>query len=159
MIVVLSVAALSQTCQDERDKIIEEYVSKQLFFVPVCSDFTRDAHSPHFSFPELNGGDYPWAILRDGLLQGIEQTRSNFGGVPLTINSGYRNPVHNAGIAGAATDSQHTHGAAVDFAANQTTWDSLQRAGKRAGACSEPQILSGWGHVHVDWRGACPPNW
>jgi len=157
--VTLTASGLCATCQDERDKIIQEYVKESSSFVPVCSDFSRDAHASHFSFAELNSGDYSWAILRDRMLKGIDDTRLNFGGSALVINSGYRNPVHNAGISGAATDSQHTHGSAVDFASSQTNWEFLQRSGKQAGACTEPQNLSGWGHVHVDWRGECPPNW
>jgi hypothetical protein len=145
-------------CGDDRDKVIKEYVDGNLSFVPQCLDFTQNRRSTHFLFTELNTGDFSWAILRDDMLKGIEETRSNNGGVALTINSGYRNPIHNEGVS-TATDSQHIHGTAVDFGSDQASWDFLQRAGKKAGACTEPQQLSGWGHVHVDWRGACPPNW
>jgi hypothetical protein len=157
--VFVSALALGVNCGDNRDKIIKEYVDGSLAFLPQCSDFTQNGHSSHFSFKELNTGDYTWAILRDNMLKGIEDTRTNYGGSALAVNSGYRNPVHNSGISGSATDSRHIHGDAVDFQSDQTAWDSLRKAGKKAGACSEPQTLSGWGHVHVDWRGDCPLNW
>jgi hypothetical protein len=146
-------------CGDDRDKVINEYIESSSVFVPECSNFSRTAHSQHFSFKELNTGDFAWAILQDDLLIGIETTRTNYDGGGLTINSGYRNPFHNAKITGSATDSRHLHGDAVDFRSEQANWDSIREAGKKAAACSEPQMLSGWGHVHLDWRGDCPPNW
>lgn len=49
------------------------------------------------------------------LLALLEQLRSNIGGLPLYINSGYRCPVHNAAVGG-ATYSQHKLGNAADVA-------------------------------------------
>lgn len=152
-------ATADDTCNDERDTIVKEYTDLGVDFQPTCGDFTQDAHSANFSFAELNSGDFSWAILRATLLTGIEKTRSNNGDSALTVNSGYRNPKHNATIPGSAPNSRHVHGDAVDFQSSADTWDSLRKAGKDAGACSEPQDLSGTGHVHLDWRGTCPAGW
>ncbi len=150
----------SEPCNDDRDKIIKEYVDASIEFTPSCNDFTQSDHSDHFSFSELNSGDFSsWAILRSAMLSGIEKTRTNNGGVALTVNSGYRNPNHNAQIPGSAKNSRHVHGDAVDFQSSSDNWDTLRKAGKDADACSEPQDLSGTGHVHLDWRGTCPANW
>jgi hypothetical protein len=145
------------SCGDERDKIIDEYVKSGPNFVPGCNEFSQGTHTEHFSFKELNTGDYAWAILRTELLSGVELIRTNFGG-SLIINSAYRNPAHNDAISG-AVDSRHVHGDAVDIRADQATWTTVRAASKNSKACVEPQALSGWAHVHADWRGACPLNW
>lgn len=153
------VATAGDACNDERDTMVKEYVDLGVDLRPSCGDFTQNAHSAHFSFAELNSGDFSWAILRTTLLTGIENTRTNNGDSALTVNSGYRNPKHNATIPGSAPNSRHVHGDAVDFQSSADTWDSVRKAGKNAGACSEPQELSGTGHVHLDWRGTCPAGW
>ncbi|HEX8499937.1 MAG TPA: D-Ala-D-Ala carboxypeptidase family metallohydrolase [Pyrinomonadaceae bacterium] len=146
-------------CNDERDTLIVEYTTYRVNLRPVCVDFTRDAHSEHFTFAELNGGDFPWAILRGDLLRGLENIRARNGDAPLRINSGYRNPRHNAGITGAARQSQHMYGTAADIASTETTWQVLHDHAKGSNACVEPLDVSGVGHVHVDWRGPCPSRW
>ena len=149
----------SEGCGDERDQIIQEYVDFGVNFVPTCGDFTQDASSAHFSFAELNTGDYSWAIIRTSLLDGLECTRSANGDVPLIINSGYRNPAKQNRVNPGAINSRHVHGDAADIASNASTWQPLHDAGKSCSACVEPEGLSGAGHVHVDWRGSCPPGW
>ncbi len=148
-------------CNDDRDTIIRQYVTHQVNLRPVCNDFTNSAHTVHFTFAELNVHNiYNWAILRDDLLNGVEDVRSENGNTPLNVNSAYRTPARNAspGVGG-ARQSRHMYGDAVDFASNQNTFQPLWDAGKRAGGCCEPLNVSGYGHVHVDWRGACPPGW
>ena len=85
-------------CGDQRDTIIAEYPQYGVAFTPTCADFTQTAHSAHFSFARLNSGDYTWAIIRNSLLTGLECVRTGNGNVALTINSGYRNPAHNAAV-------------------------------------------------------------
>jgi Peptidase M15 len=155
---LLSGNALSAPCGDERDSLVAEYVQANGPFKPSCGDFTRESHSAHFTFAELNSGDFSWAILRAELLAGIEQTRQSYGD-PLNVNSGYRNPAHQQSVNGAVIDSRHVHGDAVDFASVESTWKRVRDAGKQAGACAEPLVLSGSAHVHLDWRGPCPVNW
>ena len=148
-----------QSCGNPRDAIIAEYAQYGVAFTPTCADFTQTAHSAHFSFAELNSGDYTWAIIGGSLLNGLECVRTGNGNTPLIINSGYRNPAHNANIPGAAPQSRHMFGDAADIASNAGTWQALRNAGKNCGACVEPQNVSGTGHVHVDWRGGCPQGW
>jgi|GEM_PF-7070609 len=148
-----------QSCGNPRDAIIAEYPQYGVSFTPTCADFTQNAHSAHFTFAELNSGDYTWAIIRNSLLTGLECVRTGNGNQPLTINSGYRNPAHNAGIPGAAPQSRHMFGDGADIASNARNWQGLHNIGKNCGACVEPQNVSGAGHVHVDWRGSCPQNW
>lgn len=145
-------------CGDERDQIIQEYITYGVDFVPACSDFTQNASSQHFSFAELNTGDYIWAIIRGYFLTGLEATRSNYGN-PMIINSAYRNPARNARVGG-APNSRHMHGDAADIAAGDCdAWNRLADAACRAGAWVEPRSQSGVGHVHMDWGHAttnCP---
>ena len=145
-------------CGDERDTIIAEYPQYGVSFTPTCADFTQTGHSTHFSFAELNSGDYSWAIIRNSLLTGLECVRAGNGNVALTINSGYRNPAHNAAVGG-ESQSRHMFGDAANIASNTQTWDPLHDAGKSCGACVEPRSATFPGHVHVDWRGTCPQGW
>jgi hypothetical protein len=146
-------------CGDERDTIIAEYVALSLPFVPRCDDFTQQSSSRHFQFNELNSGRYKWAILRSSMTTGIDHVHGNYRG-RLRVNSGYRNPRHNASVTGSAKrDSRHMHGDAVDLQSTETTFDQIRDAGRDAGACVEPASISGYGHVHLDWRGKCPINW
>lgn len=151
------------TCGDERDQLIQEYTDYGVTNLhPTCSDFTQTAHSEHFTFAELNWGTYSWAIIRQRLLDGLEAMRTEYGG-PLTITSGYRNPAKDATFTNPPNqypNGQHRFGLAADISSNSLTWLPLSQAGKRAGACVEPLAMSGFAHVHVDWRsGGCPDNW
>ena len=84
----------------------------------------------------------------------------------MVVTSGYRCPIHNAAIGGAA-ESQHIYGTAADIAVrdwdgNGATdvdndgidddWETLRDAAIAAGATFvEPFVLTGtW--VHMDWR-------
>jgi hypothetical protein len=147
-----------QSCGNPRDAIIAEYPQYGVSFTPTCGDFTQNAHSAPFAFAELNSGDYTWAIIRGNLLTGLECVRTGNGNQPLTINSGYRNPAHNAAVGG-ETQSRHMFGDAADIASNTGNWDPLHDAGKSCGACVEPRSATFPGHVHVDWRGGCPQGW
>ena len=152
-------------CGDVRDSIISEYENttlNQTGYIPYCGDFTDSASTPHFTFAELNTGDYSWAILEPQLLTGIENIRSNAGNNPLTVSSCYRNPAHNARVGG-KPDSQHMLGLAVDFATydEETIWNQLDAAAKAASACVEPSnLILNYNHLHADWRaGGCPQGW
>ena len=149
-----------------RGALIQEYITYNVEqngvpFVPTCSDFTDNASTANFSFAELTvSEDYTWAILRSALLTGAQAIRTAYG-QPLTVDSGYRNPAHNAAIGGAA-DSQHMFGTAVDFATfgDLAMWNTLHADAWDAGACAEPQNESSLSHVHADWRsGGCPALW
>jgi hypothetical protein len=151
VISICIVGCAPQGCGDERDTIIAEYPQYGVNFTPTCADFTQTAHSAHFSFAELNTGDYSWAIIRDSLLTGLENTRTSYNNQPMIVNSAYRNPARNNSVGG-ASQSRHMFGDAADIAAgNCDTWNRLAAAACGAGAWLEPVEQSGLGHVHMDW--------
>ena len=59
-------------------------------------------------------GQLPSSGMDPELIDLLENIRSHFGDKPVTINSGYRCPTHNADIGG-ATNSQHLYGTAADI--------------------------------------------
>lgn len=78
----------------------------------------------HLTWDELACRDdartpYP-AEWRNGRLRILADTfaslRRALGDRPLTVTCGYRTPAHNAGLKGAAPDSQHVRGRALDVA-------------------------------------------
>ena len=122
----------------------------------------KTASSPNFTFAELttNSGETldliraPLTIT--GVNYGLEQWRTQLGGVAQIINSGYRGPAHNHAIGGAA-NSRHMHGDAVDLknvAGTQAEYDTKAAAATNANAdYIEP--TSGpcaFACVHADWR-------
>ncbi|MGZ5434337.1 MAG: D-Ala-D-Ala carboxypeptidase family metallohydrolase, partial [Thermoanaerobaculia bacterium] len=75
------------------------------------------------------------------------------------VNRGFSTPRHNAKIKGAAKNSQHLYGTAADIDSDASDWHAKRDAARDAGACLEPLAISGYGHVHGDWREQCPPGW
>ncbi len=152
-------------CNDDRDTIIQQYhdypTSTVSPFYPGCTDFTNSASTANFTFAELNvNQQYAWAILRGYFLTGLQNTRNAYGS-PMTVTSGYREPAYNNSIPG-ATASRHVFGDAADIGSDQTTWQTLHDDAKANAACVEPANYTGtydWAHVHMDWRGTCPPGW
>jgi uncharacterized protein YcbK (DUF882 family) len=75
--------------------------------------------SKNFSLNEFaskDGAETPAAVLENlrKLAKNLEVIRAHFGNVPITINSGYRSPAHNAKIKGKPR-SLHMTGKAADF--------------------------------------------
>ena len=97
--------AFPQDCGDERTQIIQEYQTYGVDLTPSCSDFTQNRHSKYFAFPELNTGDYSWALIRDPLVidesnsYGLDRWRTEFG-APRVVNSAYRNPKRTNSVGG-----------------------------------------------------------
>lgn len=71
------------------------------------------ALSVHFRAAEFQCRHCYAAIVRPELVELLERIRSRIGR-PLPIVSGYRCPLHNAHVGGAA-DSQHMYGTAADL--------------------------------------------
>jgi uncharacterized protein YcbK (DUF882 family) len=145
-------------------------------FIPLCSHFTPytvTQPTAHFSFGQLNVSNiqrdhFPnWALLRQVLLDGLENTRSHYNNQAVSITSGYRTPWVQYQIeknsSAPSPRSWHVHGDAADLATRsvQDAWDHLHDAALGAGGCVEPQNQSGLPHVHVDWRplSGCPALW
>jgi len=109
--------------------------------------------SPHFTTWEFNCkhcGTLPEQGIDPALLRVLEDVRAAFGGRPVTINSGYRCPAHNASVGG-VEDSMHVEGKAADF-----TVDGVMPS--KVYAYLDPVHEGGLGRydtfVHVDTRGS-----
>lgn len=151
---------VSEVCSGERGTIVQEYIDYRVTLALRCSFFTQTAHSQYFSFAEMETGDYTWALVRRPLVRpassgyGLDRWRELYG-APRIINSAYRNPSRNARVGG-APQSRHMYGDAVDLRNESGTageWQQMDDAARLAGAdYREPLSLSGYGHVHADWR-------
>lgn len=106
--------------------------------------------SPHFNAKEFACNHCGTALVTDALLDALEKLRSNLGGKPISINSGYRCPVHNKAVGGAA-DSMHMYGNAVDLV-DTVTVDQAKKAGFTGIGTSNGRAL------HVDVRDT-PAQW
>jgi len=101
--------------QDEIDQCRQEYVDFNYSRdIPERNRFTQTKHSNHYSFGNLNSGDYSWAIIEDNLLNGLEATGTNFPNNWENLSCAYRNPIHNANVGGVLT-SWHLEGRAADI--------------------------------------------
>lgn len=72
--------------------------------------------TPHFRVREFacnDGSDV--VVINMALPQLLEKVRTHFGGVPVTINSGYRTVAYNARVSGSSSESQHCNGNAADI--------------------------------------------
>lgn len=139
------------------DACRDEYFREGLK-APHVKEFTRIKRSTHYSFQQLNTGDYPWAVLTDTLLARIDSIHEAMvaAGYRTRINSAYRNPARSNGA------SQHQYGTAVDWQVfdfdgsggprNKKDWQLLADLIAPFGGWIEPISQSGPGHVHVDFR-------
>lgn len=71
---------------------------------------------PHFTPEEMACRGTGKLVVSVELMDKLESLRKRLGNRPLLVTSGYRSPEHNATIEGAASNSQHLHGMAVDIA-------------------------------------------
>lgn len=165
-LLAVAAAALAPTlatasCGDQRDTIIAEYVRYGVNVHPSCGSFTRSAHTVHFTFGELNTGDYSWALLRAPFLAGassgygLDRWREEYGG-PRTANSAYRNPSHNARVGG-ASQSRHMFGDAADLrnvSGTTREYNAMVSAARRAHAdyIEPPTLACRIACAHADWR-------
>lgn len=145
--------------QDEIDQCRQEYIDMNKATKPTRAQFVNAMtyqNPGHFSFNEINSGSYSWAIF--SIANNLENIRTDIGNMTMTVNSGYRNPIHNANIGG-KPESRHIYGLAADIAVidyngdgnvNKTDWDILATAAQQADAWVEPYTDTGY-WVHMDW--------
>ena len=125
------------TTQDQRDQIRQEYIDverngQHASRVPNRSEFSNGGGSPHYSFNDLNSGDYTWAIVTQGLYNGLEATGAILRNYE-DLSSGYRNPIHNVNTnPPGAINSWHIHGRAADidgdtYAENQAIYNAARQ--------------------------------
>jgi hypothetical protein len=154
-------------CGDERDVIIQEYLTHQVNFVPTCDDFSNGGDTDNFSWAELNGyfsggnetRHYPWGIVRQVLKAGLEATRANYNRGGIRLTSGYRCPAGNSAAGSKAPQtSLHMHGRAADMKSAAHTWTEAEFALLREAArlTNNAVELSNWDdypdhHLHAAW--------
>jgi hypothetical protein len=156
------------TCGNRADRIAYEYVLKNVNERPSsCQEFTQSGASANFSWPELNGRGpasnapfgnlhFPhgeWGLVRESLRQGLEATRVNFGGRPISLTSGYRDPCGNANVDG-VSQSLHMQGRAADmfpagYRGDPAKLDTLWLAAEAAGGWGGKRY--GHDRIHFQW--------
>lgn len=129
-------------------------------------------NTKHFRIEEFNSSQrvngWKYQYLLSEILDHLEQVRSKAGNIPMKINSGFRNPYKHHNILGAKSkESSHIYGKAADIRLEDFNRDGetndqdrfiITKPAKVLGACVEPKKNTPtW--IHLDWRGACPPNW
>lgn len=122
--------------------------------------------SPNFTMKEFechSGAKMPAAVRKKILIlvKQLEVIRAAAGNKPITINSGYRSPAHNATVPGASKTSKHMVGMAADFTVAGMT--PIQTGKLVEKLMDEGMILPGGigtyprtrsrGWVHYDFRG------
>lgn len=128
-------------------------------YLPLRSEFVNIEtylDPGNFSFHEVNGGDYDVAIF--SIASELQAIRNSVG-KGLAISSGYRNPLHNAGLDPAgAENSRHIYGDAADILVRDFDGDGdidsddgivLRDEAVTHGAAWTKIYPH---HVHMDWR-------
>lgn len=98
-------------------------------------------------------------MIKQALLDGLEQTRTNYDDGEIRLTSGYRCPHGNAAVGG-DTISFHMHGRAADMKSADYEWtrqefNKLQRAARETDP--SPVNLTDWSkypddrHLHAAW--------
>ena len=153
-------------CHDTVRTIIAEYTTFQVNLQPTCADFATDGGSTHFQWWELNdnwsnGNPHrPWSMIKQGLLNGLEQTRTNYNRGGIRLSSGYRCPHGNTAVGSdAPRTSFHMHGRAADMFSADHAWtrsefNKLRQAAAEAVPASVE--LFQWTtyddhHLHAAW--------
>jgi hypothetical protein len=156
------------SCGDaNKDALIQEYrtypTDPNSPFIPTCDIFSQFTQSLYFQASELRNGDnYTWALIRVPLTvdhtlgYGLDLWRANYG-TSRIINSGFRNPAHNASVPGSAMNSQHVFGTAGDLkneSGGTTEYNNMVTAARNANAdfIEQPSGPCGMACVHADWR-------
>jgi hypothetical protein len=160
--------SVTGTCGTRQDRIVYEYGLKNVNERPSsCQEFTQSGASANFSWPELNGRGpasnapfgnlhFPhgeWGLVRESLRQGLEATRVNFGGRPISLTSGYRDPCGNANVDG-VSQSLHMQGRAADmfpagYRGDPAKLDTLWLAAEAAGGWGGKRY--GHDRIHFQW--------
>ena len=124
---------------------VDGIVGKETFVILNKANNVR-----HFTVDEFRCRHCGSVKLDINLLLKLEELRKSVGNRPITINSGYRCPVHNRKVNG-AVNSQHLYGKAADISLKDITMKIL------AAKVNEVFAKGGVGYyssfVHVDVRG------
>jgi hypothetical protein len=142
-------------CGDERDTMITEYSTHNVNLSPICTTFENVA-SRFIAAGDSHGS---WGIDRGlGVWLSFIQEHSGLSG-NARVTSGYRCPHRNASIAGAASQSRHMYGDALDLYPPPDYPTDLQHYTlyRNSALQSDPGYITEWDtyadrHLHVDWR-------
>lgn len=151
-------------CGDERTTIIEEYKTHNVNWTPSCSDVRSAGGTANFTWSELNGGfsngnpHATWGIVTATLETEIENTRTNYNRGGIRLSSGYRCPHGHASIPGAASQSIHMRGQAVDMYSASHSWTETEFDLLKAAAVATGNTVEAFNwdtypdrHLHVAW--------
>jgi hypothetical protein len=130
---------------------------------PAVADFINSSQYVNpgdFTFDELRDPDYNYAIITDGLRNGLQAIRNAYGSVNVT--SAYRAPGTNAGTSGSVTCSSHMYGKSADLSIRNASGqhdcaisDALALAAHNAGgwveSWAELVARKTPDHVHVEF--------
>lgn len=129
------------------DLLVDGYCGPQTEMALVKCVMEGGKASPHFKFSEFASKGNHWIKVNRHLIRGLELIRGRYG--PVSIVSGYRDPVHNQKVGG-AKNSQHLYGNACDI---PRTLRLTAPAVKNIGSFSGIGIRKADGIVvHVDVR-------
>jgi hypothetical protein len=153
----------TETCGGTPDIMISEYIDFVVNWIPTCQDFASSGGSTHFSWSALNGGftngnpHQPWGIIKQGLTDSLEQTRTNYNRGEIQLNGAYRCPHGNNAVGGAA-QSKHMYGVAADMQSQDHSWTEQEFALLKAAAdLTGPSESLSWStypsdhHYHAAW--------
>ncbi|HFE47340.1 MAG TPA: hypothetical protein ENJ18_17945 [Nannocystis exedens] len=103
--------------------------------------------APNFQFSEMVKPSYgDFVVIQPHALVHLQALRDQLGAIK--VNSGYRNPTHNASVGG-ATWSRHMYGDAFDLNPFNVSLTALYEACADEGAGFRKLYEA---HVHCDWR-------
>lgn len=130
-----------------------------VLYVPVEEPLPSGYLSPHFRETEFacnHCGAIGCSVPRS-LLAALEDLRAHFHNSPVSINSGYRCPTHNANVGG-GSHSQHLYCAAVDVVVKNVPASNVHDylTGKYPGKYG---IGSYSTFTHFDVRDSGPTRW
>jgi len=152
----------TETCGGTRDIMISEYIEFAVNWIPSCEDFATSGGSAHFSWSALNGGfaqgnpHDPWGVVRQVLMDNLEQTRTNYNRGEIRLSGAYRCPHGNYNVSGAA-QSRHMKGLAADMYSRDQVWtESEFNLLKAAADLTGPTESLNWStysdrHYHAAW--------
>ena len=100
--------------------------------------------------PECAGLNNVGIGINPRLMSVLDAIRERIG-KPITVNSGYRCPIHNANVGG-VPNSQHVDGTAADLTYDGIDVDYLAQVAEECGADGIGKYWS-QGFVHIDTRG------
>lgn len=125
---------------------------------PPLKNGQLSAHFQLSEFRSKDGAATPkWVVPNlKKLAANLEVLRAAFGGAPISINSGYRSPSHNANVGG-AKNSQHMKGTAADLrVGGRSTWQVKQKIESliKQGKMKQGGLGRYSSFVHYDIRGS-----